>query len=100
MIFVDFVSLDVSDKFDIMIIPTPDAYNYTALDDHGITLGNRQKFATLEIKACSDVHILLMQIKANFDIKIFEIIIGNVVILWCKYNVYYSFAKDQKFKIL
>ena len=58
------------------IFLTPAGENYYLMEDYGQSIGGKTSFM-FQVQACSNVHILLMQDRHDFEEKVYEIRIGT-----------------------
>ena len=70
--------INISDRFETVIISTPDLYDYYLIEDSGVSVRG-VPFLLFQVQACNDAHILLCQDRTQLDIDIFEINIGKSI---------------------
>ena len=70
--------INISDKFETVIISTPDVVDYYLIEDSGVSVSG-VPFLLFQVQACNDVFILLCQDRTQLDVDIFEILIGKSI---------------------
>ena len=72
------IFINISDRFETVIISTPDLYDYYLIEDSGVSVSG-VPFLLFQLQACNDAHILLCQDRTQVYGDIYEIVIGKSI---------------------